>query len=164
MFQLPKNAVELHHEVELGVVISKVCKSVSPSDVMDRVAGFTLALDMTDRAKQTELKNKGLPWSVAKGFDTSCPVGDFVEKSDVGKDIQSLGIWLKVNGEIKQDGNTKDMLFSVVDLISYISDIFTLEPGDLVLTGTPSGVGPVRPGDVITAGIDGLPGIEFKVQ
>ena len=156
--------MELHHEIELGVVISKVCKSISPSEVMDRVAGFTVALDMTDRAKQTELKNKGLPWSVAKGFDTSCPVGEFLDKEKLNKDVQSLRIWLKVNDEIKQDGNTKDMLFSVVDLISYISDIFTLEPGDLVLTGTPSGVGPVKSGDIITAGIDGLPVIKFSVQ
>ena len=156
--------MELHHEIELGVVIGKVCKSISPSEVMDRVAGFTVALDMTDRAKQTELKNKGLPWSVAKGFDTSCPVGEFLDKEKLNKDVQSLGIWLKVNDEIKQDGNTKDMLFSVVDLISYISDIFTLEPGDLVLTGTPSGVGPVKSGDIITAGIDGLPVIQFSVQ
>ena len=146
------------------MVIGKVCKSISPSEVMDRVAGFTVALDMTDRAKQTELKNKGLPWSVAKGFDTSCPVGEFLDKEKLNKDVQSLGIWLKVNDEIKQDGNTKDMLFSVVDLISYISDIFTLEPGDLVLTGTPSGVGPVKSGDIITAGIDGLPVIQFSVQ
>lgn len=162
--QIPKGATELHHEIELGVVVSKVCKSIPKSEVMDAIAGYTVALDMTDRAKQTELKKKGLPWSIAKGFDTSCPVGQFIDRSELAKDIQSLGIWLKVNDEKRQDGNTKDMLFSVVELISYISEIFTLEPGDLILTGTPSGVGPVKSGDVITAGIDGMPDIKFTVQ
>lgn len=131
---------------------------------MDCVAGFSVALDMTDRQKQEQLKKKGLPWSVAKGFDTSCPVGTFVNKSEIDKEIQSLNIWLEVNGEIRQNGNTRDMLFSVPELISYISDIFTLEEGDLVLTGTPSGVGPVKSGDIIKAGIDCLPEILFEVQ
>lgn len=164
MLQLPYNSKELHHEVELGVVIGKRCKAVKVDEVMDSVAGYVVALDMTDRAKQTELKNKGLPWSVAKGFDTSCPVGEFKPKEDLTKDIGSLNLWLKVNGEERQNGNTKDMLFSVPKLISYISGIFTLEEGDLILTGTPSGVGPVKSGDVITAGIEGLPDIKFIVQ
>ncbi|KAF6030344.1 FAHD1 [Bugula neritina] len=162
--ELPKGATELHHEVELGVVIGKKCKDISPSAVTDHIAGYTVALDMTDREKQTELKDKKLPWAVSKGFDTSCPVGEFVPKSDLTKDVQDLGIWLKVNGELKQNGNTRDMLFPVADLISHISGIFTLEPGDLVLTGTPSGVGPVTSGDVITAGVEGCPDIEFTVQ
>jgi len=146
------------------VVIGKKCKDISPSAVTDHIAGYTVALDMTDREKQTELKDKKLPWAVSKGFDTSCPVGEFVPKSDLTKDVQELGIWLKVNGELKQNGNTRDMLFPVADLISHISGIFTLEPGDLVLTGTPSGVGPVTSGDVITAGVEGCPDIEFTVQ
>lgn len=131
---------------------------------MDGVAGYSVALDMTDRKKQEELKQKGLPWSVAKGFDTSCPVGAFVDKAAVHKDVQSLSIWLEVNGDLRQNGNTKDMLFGVAELISYISAIFTLEQGDLVLTGTPSGVGPVKSGDKIRAGIDCISEISFEVQ
>ncbi|XP_067928867.1 oxaloacetate decarboxylase, mitochondrial-like [Watersipora subatra] len=161
---LPKGANELHHEVELGVIISKKCKDISAADALSHIAGCTVALDMTDRVKQTELKNKGLPWSVAKGFDTSCPVGDFTPLSSMPKSLQALDIWLKVNNETKQSGNTKDMIFSVPDLVSYISGIFTLEPGDLVLTGTPAGVGPVKSGDVITAGIEGCPNIEYYIK
>lgn len=146
------------------MVIAKTCKNVSPQQAKDVIAGYTVALDMTDRDKQLELKKKGYPWSVAKGFDTSCAIGDFIPQSKLQRDIQSLDIWLKVNGEIKQNGNTRDMLFPVADLISFISEIFTLEPGDLILTGTPAGVGPVKPGDIITAGIQDLPDIEFKVQ
>lgn len=154
----------MHHEVELGVVISKTCKDVSSTDALSHIAGCTVALDMTDRDKQNELKKKGLPWSVAKGFDTSCPVGGFTPLSAITKDLQALNIWLKVNDEMRQNGNTRDMLFPVADLVSHISSIFTLEPGDLILTGTPSGVGPVKSGDVITAGIDGCADIEFSVQ
>lgn len=161
---MPKGASELHHEVELGLVISKTCKNISSSEAMNHIAGCTVALDMTDRDKQSELKNKGLPWSVAKGFDTSCPVGDFIPLSAIAKDLQGLDIWLKVNNELKQNGNTRDMIFSIPDLVSHISSVFTLEPGDLILTGTPSGVGPVTSGDVITAGIEGCADIEFSVE
>lgn len=154
----------MHHEVELGLIVGKSGKNISACQALEHIAGFTVALDMTDRAKQDELKKKGLPWSVAKGFDTSCPVGEYVPKDNFSNDIQNLNIWLKVNGEIRQQGCTKDMLFPVSELISVISSIFTLEVGDLILTGTPSGVGPVKSGDVITAGIDGLPDIEFSVQ
>lgn len=137
---------------------------MSPAEALGYIGGYTVALDMTDRGKQTELKNKGLPWSVAKGFDTACPVGAFTSSPDLTKNLQNLDIWLKVNEELKQKGNTRDMIFSVADLISYISSIFTLEPGDLILTGTPSGVGPVKSGDVITAGIEGCSNIQFSVQ
>ena len=148
----------------MGVIISKKCKNITPADAMNHIAGCTVALDMTDRQKQTELKNKGLPWSVAKGFDTSCPVGEFTPLSSMTKGLQDLAIWLKVNDEIRQNGNTRDMIFPVTDLVSHISSIFTLEPGDLVLTGTPSGVGPVKSGDVISAGIEGCMDIQFSVQ
>ena len=161
---MPKGARELHHEVELGVIIGKTCKNITPAEALGHIAGCTVALDMTDREKQTELKNKGLPWSVAKGFDTACPVGDFVPIEDMPKGLQELEIWLKVNGEMRQNGNTRDMLFPVSDLVSHISGIFTLEVGDLILTGTPSGVGPVKSGDVITAGVEGCKDITFSVE
>jgi len=130
---------------------------------MKVIAGYTIALDMTDRDKQEELKTKRLPWSICKGFDTSCPVGEFIPKENICSP-DAVQLWLKVNGEMRQNASTKDMIFSVPEMISFISSIFTLEPGDLILTGTPSGVGPVTSGDVITAGIEGQSEISFAVE
>eukprot|EP00731_Ephydatia_muelleri_P035596 Em0139g6a len=108
---------------------------------------------MTARDLQNEAKKKGYPWSVAKGYDTFCPISRFISADKI--DLGDTRLWLKVDGEMKQDGNTKDMVFSVPYLISFISRIFTLETGDVILTGTPEGVGPVKPGQTITAGIGG---------
>ncbi len=105
----------------------------------------------------------GLPWSIAKGFDTSCPVGCFIPKDKI-PDPQNTELWLKVNGVVKQQGNTSDMIFSVPYLISLISEHFSLEPGDLVLTGTPEGVGPVKSGDVIECGIPNVTEMSFNVK
>ena len=130
---------------------------------MNHIAGYVLALDMTARDFQDEAKKKGQPWSLAKGFDTSCPVSEFIEKSKV-TDPGSTPLWLKVNGAMKQNGNTSDMIFSVPYLISYISKYFKLEEGDVILTGTPEGVGPVRKGDVIEAGLGDVMKFQFKVE
>lgn len=129
---------------------------------MDYVGGYALALDMTSRDLQSAAKKSGHPWSVAKGYDTFCPVSSFVEKEKV--DLSTARLWLKVDGETKQDGRTCDMIFSVPYLISYISSIMTLEAGDLILTGTPEGVGPVVPGQIITAGIEGVTEVTFPVK
>ena len=161
-FQLPKGATEIHHEVELGVVIGETTKCVSESDAMKYVAGYTLALDMTDRVAQTEAKKKGLSWAIAKGFDNSCPIGDFIDKSLI-PDPQKVDLWLKVNGEMKQEGNTSNMMFSVAYLVHWLSHRFTLERGDLILTGTPEGVGPVTSGDVIQCGLNDVT-MTFKVE
>lgn len=130
---------------------------------MDYVAGYCVALDMTDRQKQTALKKKGLPWSLAKSFDTSCPVGDFLPK-DVISNPEDVRLWLKVNDVIRQDGQTDCMIFSPSKLISFVSGYFTLEEGDLILTGTPSGVGPVKSGDSIEAGVNELSSIKFLIE
>lgn len=129
---------------------------------MDYVGGYALALDMTSRDLQSAAKKSGHPWSVAKGYNTFCPVSSFVEKEKV--DLSTARLWLKVDGETKQDGRTCDMIFSVPYLISYISSIMTLEAGDLILTGTPEGVGPVVPGQIITAGIEGVTEVTFPVK
>ena len=107
-------------------------------------------------------KKKGLPWSVSKGFDGACPIGSFVPLNDI-KNIEELKIELYVNGELRQDGNTKQMIFSLGKLLEYISSIFTLEPGDIVLTGTPSGIGPIIKGDEIRGMIENIGEINFKV-
>ncbi|XP_032086033.1 acylpyruvase FAHD1, mitochondrial [Thamnophis elegans] len=153
---------KLHHEVELGVVIGKRAQTVPQEAAMGHVAGYALCLDMTARDTQEECKKKGLPWTLAKGFNTSCPVSDFVPKEKV-PDPHRLKIWLKVNGELRQDGDTSDMIFPIPYIISYISGIVTLEEGDIILTGSPEGVSAVQENDEIEAGIEGLLSIRFHV-
>ncbi|CAG8473149.1 5095_t:CDS:2 [Funneliformis mosseae] len=150
--EIPKGCV-VHHEVELGVVIGKGGRDIRKSEAMDYVEGYALGIDMTARNLQDAAKKNGLPWSAAKGFDTFTPVGEFIPKSEI-KDPHNVNLWLKLNEEIKQNGVTKDMIFKIPTLIEYISSIMTLEKGDLILTGTPSGVGPILPGQVITAGLN----------
>jgi len=141
--------------VELAVVIGKKTKDVPQSKVMDHIAGYTIALDMTARNQQDQAKKAGLPWTQSKGYDTFCPIGRFLPKERI-PNPSNVDIWLKVNNQVRQKGNTSNMIFSVERLISDISYVITLEPGDLVLTGTPEGVGKVEHGDIITAGI-GIP-------
>lgn len=160
--EIPPGCKELHHEVELAVIIGKTGKDISATDAMSHVRGYAVALDMTARDWQDEAKKKGLPWDAAKGFDTSCALGSFVDKSNIS-DPHNLDVWLKVDGEIKQNGNTKQMMFQIPALIEHVSSIMTLEEGDIILTGTPSGVGPVRSGQTITAGIVSVGDIEFPV-
>ena len=143
------------------MVIGKDGKNIPESSALSYVGGFTLALDMTARNIQSIAKKKGHPWSVAKGYDTFCPVSQFVEKDKIA--LEDTNLWLKVDGELKQSGSTKNMVFTVPYLISYISKIFKLEVGDVILTGTPEGVGPVQPGQMITAGIDGVVEVAFPV-
>ena len=160
--KIPLGCNDLHHEVELGVIISRKGVDVPVSEAMDYVGGYTVCLDMTARDLQAKAKSEGKPWSVAKGFDTSCPVGPFIPKEQI-PDPHSLRIWCEVNGQIRQDGNTRDMIRKVPDLISLISRIFTLEPGDLILTGTPAGVGALSAGDEITAGLADIISVKFSV-
>lgn len=160
--EIPKGWNELHHEVELGVVIGKTGKFIKEEEAMDHVEGYILALDMTGRQMQEKLKKLQHPWLLAKGFDTSCPISDFVPKANV-KDVNNLNLYLTVNGVTKQNGNTRDMIFKIPTLISYISNFFKLEYGDLILTGTPAGVGPVRHGDLIEANLSDLVRIKYPV-
>lgn len=153
---------ESHHEVELGVIIGVPARRVSPESALEHVAGYCLALDMTDRAGQNVAKSEGKPWAACKGWDTSCPVSEMVPAARV-PDPAKLSLWLRVNGEAepRQAGSTSSMVFSVPELISAVSHVHTLQVGDLILTGTPEGVGAVVPGDVITAGIPEL-GLELR--
>lgn len=159
--QVPSKCTELHYEVELGVVIGKSGKDIPVASALSHVGGYTLALDMTARNIQSEAKKKGHPWSVAKGCDTFCPVSKFIEADRIA--LEDCRLWLKVDGEMKQNGSTKDMIYSVPYLISYISEIFSLESGDVIITGTPEGVGPVKPGQTVTAGIEGVLEMSFPV-
>ncbi|KAG2106759.1 uncharacterized protein F5147DRAFT_699904 [Suillus discolor] len=145
--EIPRGIIA-HHEVELGLVIGKGGRDISQDAAESHIAGYALAVDMTARNMQDEVKKKGLPWSAVKGFDTFTPIGSFIPKSAVS-DAHDLTLSLKINGAIKQNGTTGDMIFRIPRLIEHISSIVTLEEGDLILTGTPSGVGPVNPGDSI---------------
>lgn len=129
---------------------------------MNYVGGYALAIDMTDRDLQNEYKKKGHPWSLAKGFDTACPISNFISKSEIA-DPDNLRLWLKVDEEMKQDGNTCDMMFKIPFLINYVSKIMSLEEGDLLITGTPAGVSPVKAGQIITAGIGDILTMKFPV-
>lgn len=160
--RFPYGCNSMHHEVELGVVIGRPGSNIPEPVAMQHVGGYTLALDMTARDIQDKMKKRGLPWTLAKGFDSSCPVGPFLPV-DVIPDPHNVELWLKVNDIAKQHGHTKDMIFRVPFLISFISRFMTLEAGDLILTGTPSGVGPVTAGDVITCGLSGLVTMTFNV-
>jgi len=160
--EIPLGCEEIHHEIELGVIINKKCKRVDKDTAMDYVGGYCVALDMTARDFQNEAKAKGHPWAMAKMFDTSLPVSPFIPLDSI-PDPHNVSLWCKVNGETRQEGNTRDMIFNLPTLISYISQYFTLEEGDIILTGTPSGVGPVKQGDIITGGIPGVIEISFDV-
>jgi 2-keto-4-pentenoate hydratase/2-oxohepta-3-ene-1,7-dioic acid hydratase in catechol pathway len=143
---IPPYSCDCHHEAELALLIGTGGKDIAACDSLAHLAGFGVAIDLTLRDVQAEQKKKGLPWEIAKGFDTACPLSRFVPAASVS-DPQQLRITLSVNGEPRQDGSTALMIHRIPELISYLSSIFTLCPGDLILTGTPAGVGPIKSGD-----------------
>lgn len=145
---IPPYSDDCHHEAELALLIGKKGKGISVDEAMNHIAGYGVALDLTLRDVQSEQKKKGLPWEIAKGFDTSCPLSSFVSAGKVA-DPQNLNIRLTVNGELRQDGCTTMMIHPIRNLVSHMSQIFTLEPGDIILTGTPAGVGRITDGDKI---------------
>ncbi len=154
-FAIPADQGRVHFETEMSILIgSQLCKA-SETDAAKAIAGIGLALDLTLRDLQDELKRQGHPWEKAKGFDGACPLSVFVTPDQVGN-LQDVQICLRVNGETRQDGNSRFMLNPVLPLLSYISQYFTLEPGDVVLTGTPAGVGPIESGDQLEVELAGL--------
>lgn len=159
---IPPYSRECHHEVELALLIGKRAKCISPDQVYGHIAGYGVAIDLTLRDVQGELKKKGLPWEIAKGFDTSCPLSCFAEASAV-PDPHNLRLVMTVNGETRQDGNSAMMIHRIPQLVSHMSQIFTLEPGDVILTGTPSGVSAIGAGDRLTAEIPGIASLQVTV-
>jgi acylpyruvate hydrolase len=160
---LPALSGEVHHEVELVVAIGRGGKNIHEAEALEHVDGYAVGLDMTARDLQAKAKKRGMPWAVAKGFDTFAPLGAFTPAHKV-RDPQSLAVKLTINGEVRQAGSTRDMIFPVATLIAYCSRIFTLLPGDLIYTGTPEGVGPVADGDVLEATITSLPPLRVRVK
>ncbi len=160
---IPSYSKDCHYEVELAVLISKWGKNIPEKEAMSYVAGYGVAIDMTLRDVQAELKAKGLPWEIAKGFDTSCPLSEFVPASEV-KDPHDLKISLSVDGQVRQNATTALMMRKIPAIIQAVSAIFTLEEGDIILTGTPAGVGPVAPRSRMHAEIEKVGTLEVGVQ
>ncbi|RAI64837.1 FAA hydrolase family protein [Pseudomonas fluorescens] len=153
---------ELHHEVELVVAIGKAGQEIAPDAALDHVWGYGVGIDLTRRDIQAQAKKLGRPWDWAKGFDYSAPCSALRPVSAVGHPGQGK-IWLNVNGTVRQTGNLDEQIWGVAEVISHASHSVGLQPGDLIFTGTPAGVGALQPGDVVTAGIDGIGQIEFSV-
>lgn len=160
--RLPPQSQDVHHEVELVVVIGDGGRDIPQSEALDHVAAYAVGLDMTARDLQSQAKEKRHPWSVAKGFDTFAPLGPLTGAGGV-EDPQDVTLRLEVNEEPRQEASTQHMIFPVTDLIHYCSQIFTLNPGDLIYTGTPSGVGPVEEGDELVASATGCGSLRVGV-
>ncbi|KIW32963.1 uncharacterized protein PV07_04470 [Cladophialophora immunda] len=162
--------VNLHHEVELGLVIGETptpLKNLQADDTrfLDHIKCYFLGIDVTARNVQDEAKKKGLPWTIAKGFDTFLPISHEIPFDRI-PDPHNVLLWLKVNGEVRQKDNSNLMLFNIPRMLSDISKVMALEEGDIILTGTPKGVGPLKGGDKVQCGLeaDGLEVVEAKIE
>ena len=162
-FFYPEFSKDIHFETEIVLKICKVGKHIQPEFAQTYFDEIGIGFDMTARDLQNECKSKGLPWEMAKAFDQSAPLGLFKPKSAY-KNINNLAFSLKVNNEIRQQGNTKDLIFSFDTLISYVSQFMTLKIGDLIYTGTPEGVGPVKIGDHLEAFIENEKCLDLQVK
>ena len=161
-FFIPPFSNDVHYEVEVLVKINKVGKHIQPKFAHKYYDEFGLGIDFTARDIQQQCKEKGLPWEKAKAFDGSAVVGEFYPKSEF--DLENLKFQLDKNGEIVQDGNSNAMLWKTDELISYVSQFFTLKKGDIIFTGTPAGVGKVVANDVLTGTIEGKQAFQIRVK
>jgi 2-keto-4-pentenoate hydratase/2-oxohepta-3-ene-1,7-dioic acid hydratase in catechol pathway len=152
---VPPHLGRVDYEVELAVIIGKKCKQIPATKALSYVGSVAVFNDVTARDVQSVARKVGLPWSLAKGMDTFAPMSATIPLTKV-KDLQDLHLELKLNGKIRQDGNTSMMIFPVEEIISYASKYMTLEAGDIIATGTPEGVGSIKDGDVLEAKIDGV--------
>ena len=158
----PSLSNDVHHEVELVVAIAKGGVNIPSQNALEHIYGYGVGLDMTRRDLQGEAKKMGRPWDTGKAFDQSAPCGAITPVVQWGHPDKG-SVTLLVNGEIRQEGDLNQLIWNVPDVIASLSSLFTLEPGDLIFTGTPAGVGPVKKGDVLEAKIDGLPTLNTKI-
>ncbi|HEY3404778.1 MAG TPA: fumarylacetoacetate hydrolase family protein [Ohtaekwangia sp.] len=163
-FYYPDFSTDIHYEVELVLRICKEGKNIQPKFASKYYDAIGVGIDFTARDLQQKAKEKGLPWDIAKGFNGSAPLSDKFIAVNVFSDLKNINFSLKVNGELKQQGNTSLMLFDFDYITSYLSRFFTLRTGDLIFTGTPKGVGPVKVGDVLSASIEDEKLLEFEVK
>ena len=162
-FFVPDFSEDVHHEVEIVIKINKLGKHIAKKFAHKYYNEIGIGIDFTARDLQSKLKEKGLPWEKAKGFDGSAPLGKFLPKSTFS-DINAINFHLDINGERAQTGNTKDMLFSIDSIIEHVSRYFTLKIGDLIFTGTPEGVGPVKAGDRLECFVEDQKLLGFNVR
>jgi len=158
----PPLTENLHFEIELIIAIGKGGANIAEADVMDHVWGASVGIDLTRRDLQNEAKNAGRPWDWGKAFDNSAPIAPIVPIADVPS-VETARIWLAVNGEIKQDADLAELIWSVREHVSILSQSMTLAPGDIIMTGTPAGVGAIVAGDVVTGGVDGIGTLEVTI-
>ncbi|WP_435355881.1 fumarylacetoacetate hydrolase family protein [Emticicia sp. SJ17W-69] len=162
-FYYPDFSQDVHHEVEIIVKISKMGKNIEEKFAHKYYDEIGIGIDFTARDIQSKLKAKGLPWDLAKGFNGSAPISNFVPKSKF-TDLTNLNFHLDVNGSLRQEGNTSMMLYPIDTIIAFISRYFTLKTGDIIFTGTPAGVAPVKVGDTLSCFIEGEKMLEFEVK
>ena len=160
---IPPESNDVHHEVELAVIIGKGGAKIPVEKAMEHVLGYAVLIDVTARDLQAKAKKAGKPWAAAKGFDTFAPISEGVPASGV-QNPGNLEIWLKVNGQYRQRSCTGMMIYSIQEIISHVSGIMSLEPGDIIATGTPEGVGQMVAGDAVEAGIEGIGIIRVHVS
>jgi len=158
----PPGTQNLHHEVELVVALGRSGRDISESQALDHVFGYAVGNDLTRRDLQLRSREQGRPWEAGKAFDACAVVGDIVPVERWGHPGEA-GIWLDVNGQPRQRARLSELIFAVPRLIAHLSSLQALMAGDLIFTGTPAGVGPLRRGDIAAGGIDGLPGIQTRI-
>ena len=158
----PSLTTNLHHEIELVVAIGTGGQNIAAADALAHVYGYAVGLDMTRRDLQNDMKKQGRPWSIGKGFDHSAPIGPITPAAQAG-DVGKAGIWLQVNGVDRQRSTIAQLIWNIAETIEHLSAAWELQPGDLICTGTPEGVGAVVTGDVLEGGVDGLGSIRLKL-
>ncbi len=161
-FPYPPATSDVHHEVELVVALQSGGKDIAASNAAQHIYGYAVGIDMTRRDLQGEAKKAGRPWEVAKAFDHSAPIGEIIPKAETGV-LERAGISLQVNGTQRQSSDISQMIWSVPEIISELSRLFELHAGDIIFTGTPSGVGPVQPGDTLHAAIERVGELSLQV-
>ena len=154
-FPYPDKSNDVHHEIELVVALDKGGKDIPLEQAMDCVYGYGVGIDMTRRDLQGEMKKMGRPWEIGKAFEYSAPCSEIIPASEIGHPDQGR-VWLEVNGELRQEGDLNQLIWKIPEMISYLSGLFILQAGDLIYSGTPSGVGPVVRGDKMTGGVEGV--------
>lgn len=161
-FKYPPMSENVHHEIEFVVALASGGTNISIDDALDHVFGYAVGIDITRRDLQQQMKQQGRPWEVGKAFDHSAPLTEIVPAEQIGHP-QKGRIWLKVNDKLRQEGDLQQLIWSVPEIISILSTYYELKGGDLIFTGTPAGVGPIRPGDAIVGGVDGVSEIVVSV-
>jgi len=161
-FPYPTMTEDVHHEIELVVALKKGGDDIPEDQALDCVYGYAVSLDMTRRDLQGQMKEQGRPWEIGKAFEHSAPCAELVPADEIGHPDQGA-IWLKINGEMRQEGDLNQMIWKVPEMITYLSRLFTLQPGDIIMSGTPSGVGPVVRGDKMRGHVEGVGELSLSV-